>query len=219
LLRFYKGTVEGREAAREWDIQHWTDADWDKKCEVIMTYYKKKAAKAAKKGVIGPDADYQALMFLGINSKYNIDPRKLPPLPTAMTDKDVQKIEAARIAAEMRVKLAAEQQQQRQQQLAIPVEVAESVEVQPAAVAAAVAPALAAAASTTQRVVGTPTVLGESVEITGTAPGPADARQRNDAWQRASTTAGSLSRSMDGDIPDRTDKIPSMMIAVRPRSL
>ena len=48
LKHFYTSTAPGVEAAREWGVDAWSDADWDSKIERIMRTYQRKQKKAAK---------------------------------------------------------------------------------------------------------------------------------------------------------------------------
>ena len=79
LSRFYQHNTTGMDACREWGVATWSEDDWNAKYDKILSTYKKKAKKAAKKGATGPEADYQELLYGALLGKYAIDPRTLPP--------------------------------------------------------------------------------------------------------------------------------------------
>lgn len=107
LGRFYRHTAEGKEAARDWDVEKWSEENWSAKFDTILAFYKKKAAKAAKKGKTGPEADYQELMFGGIRNRYGLDPRTLPPEEELIAQREADEAEATALAAQLREKMAA----------------------------------------------------------------------------------------------------------------
>eukprot|EP01043_Picozoa_sp_COSAG02_P033858 COSAG02_NODE_2333_length_9117_cov_5.841428_9_plen_641_part_00 len=80
LERFYRHTREGIEAAKQWGADEWAEHQWQQKFEKIVATYTKKAAKARKKGAVGPAADYRALLYGALRDKYGVDPRALPPV-------------------------------------------------------------------------------------------------------------------------------------------
>eukprot|EP01043_Picozoa_sp_COSAG02_P032982 COSAG02_NODE_2229_length_9437_cov_7.217205_2_plen_564_part_00 len=96
LERFYRHTPEGIEAAREWGAEEWAEDQWHLKFEKIVTTYTKKAAKARKKGAVGPAADFRALLYGALSDKYGIDPRALPPEPQFSLVPDGNAAEVAR---------------------------------------------------------------------------------------------------------------------------
>ena len=63
LQRFYQEHDAGMEAAHEWGVEGWSEADWTKKFETILGTYKKKGEKAAKHGKTGAEADYKEILF------------------------------------------------------------------------------------------------------------------------------------------------------------
>jgi hypothetical protein len=83
LRRFYQFNETGRSASSEWGVDAWAEEDWTAKYAKILSTYKKKADKAAKKGHIGGEADYQELLYGELKDKYGIDPRALPPTVSA----------------------------------------------------------------------------------------------------------------------------------------
>ena len=119
LERFYQQNPAGIEAAREWGVEGWGEADWAEKFGKILGTYKKKAEKAKKKGKEGAEADYKEILFGALNEKYGVDPRTLPPTSAvaaavaaaegpseAEAAEGTDEAEAAAVAETMRAKLA-----------------------------------------------------------------------------------------------------------------
>ena len=119
LERFYQQNPAGIEAAREWGVEGWGEADWAEKFGKLRGTYKKKGEKAKKKGKEGAEADYKEILFGALNEKYGVDPRTLPPTSAvaaavaaaegpseAEAAEGADEAEAAAVAETMRAKLA-----------------------------------------------------------------------------------------------------------------